>query len=220
MPPSYYDTDFIDFRHLLLDSYKTMGLSEEELATILMIEHLTKLGNHLITADLLALKMTMKTKEIDSVLASLMAKDLLAYEPIKGKMRTSLEPLRKKLYAQFQAKMEKDKANLVSKGREEVLSRLLPYFEKRLNRTLSPLESDAISNWLDDAYTEEDIRNALEDAIAKNRKSFKSIDKLLRVSRTKSDIDKEGYSGISEHWNQDIERTIEIAKTKWVDDEN
>ena len=116
--------------------------------------------------------------------------------------------------------MEKDRANLVSAEREEVLHRLFQYFEKRLNRTLSPLENDSISNWLDDAYNEEDIKNALEDALAKNKKSFKSIDKQLRIGRTKSDIDKEGYSGIGENWNQDIERTIEIAKTKWVDDEN
>ena len=220
MVPAYYDSDLIDFRHLLLDSYKTMGLSEGELATILMVDHLTKQGNKLITADLLALKMSMKTKEIDATLASLMSKDLLSYETIKGSMRTSLEPLKKKLYKQFQAKMEKDKANLVSSEREETLARLYPYFEKRLNRTLSPLENDEISSWLDDAYSEEEIRSALEDAIAKNRKSFKSIDKLLRVGRARSDIDKEGYSGISEHWSQDIERTIEIAKTKWVDDED
>ena len=220
MAPSYYDSDLIDFRLLLLDSYKTMGLSEEELATILMVDHLSKQGNNFITADLLALKMTMKSKKIDACLASLLSKDLISYETYKGSMRTSLEPLRKKLYKQFQAKMEKDRANLVSAEREEVLHRLFQYFEKRLNRTLSPLENDSISNWLDDAYSEEDIKNALEDALAKNKKSFKSIDKQLRIGRTKSDIDKEGYSGIGENWNQDIERTIEIAKTKWVDDEN
>ena len=220
MPPSYYDTDLIDFRHLLLDSYKVMGLSEDELATILMVDHLTKLGNDLITADVLALKMSMKSKKIDGVLSSLIDKGLLTYETTRGKMRTSLEPLRKKLYKQFQAKLEKDKVNLVSEEREKILTRLYSYFEKRLNRTLSPLENDMINNWLDDSYTEDDIRNALEDAIAKNKKSFKSIDKLLRMGRVKSDFDKEGYSGVSEHWNQDIERTIEIAKTKWIDDEN
>ena len=185
-----------------------------------MVDHLSKQGNNFITADLLALKMTMKSKKIDACLASLLSKDLISYETYKGSMRTSLEPLRKKLYKQFQAKMEKDRANLVSAEREEVLHRLFQYFEKRLNRTLSPLENDSISNWLDDAYNEEDIKNALEDALAKNKKSFKSIDKQLRIGRTKSDIDKEGYSGIGENWNQDIERTIEIAKTKWVDDEN
>jgi len=220
MSPAYYDTDLIDFRHLLLDAYKTMGLSEAELATILMVDHLTRLGNGLITADLLALKMSMKSREIDAVLASLVTKDLLAYETVNGSLRTSLEPLKKKLYKQFQAKMEKDKANLISSDRAETLSRLNAYYEKRLNRTLSPLEMDSLSNWLDDAYSEKDIRDALEEAIAKNKKSFKSIDKILRLGRSRSDIDKEGYSGINDTWNEDIERTIEIAKTKWVDNEN
>ena len=78
---------------------------------------------------------------------------------------------------------------------------------------------DVIGNWLDDAYEEEEIRNALEDAIAKRRKSFKSIDKILRAGRTRNDIDKEGYSSVNDQWSKDIEHTIEIAKTKWIDDE-
>ena len=219
MAPNYFDSDVIDFRHLLLSSYTKMGLNENELATIFMIDHLTKNGNGFITADLLALKMTLKTKELDSILAGLLKKDLIAYESTPTGMRTSLEPLRQKLYNQLQAGMEKDKVNLLSAEREGILSRLNTYFEKRLNRTLSPLEMDVIGNWLDDAYTEEDIRNALEDAIAKRRKRFKSIDKILRAGRARNDIDKEGYSEISDRWSKDIEHTIEIAKTKWIDDE-
>lgn len=219
MAPNYFDSDLIDFRHLLLSSYTKMGLSENELVTIFMIDHLTKNGNAFITADLLALKMNLKTKELDSILAALLKKDLISYESTPTGLRTSLEPLRAKLYNQFQAGMEKDKVNLLSAEREGILTRLNTYFEKRLNRTLSPLEMDVIGNWLDDAYEEEEIRNALEDAIAKRRKSFKSIDKILRAGRTRNDIDKEGYSSVNDRWSKDIEHTIEIAKTKWIDDE-
>ncbi|MBQ9457767.1 MAG: DnaD domain protein [Bacilli bacterium] len=219
MAPNYFDSDLIDFRHLLLSSYTKMGLSENELVTIFMIDHLTKNGNAFITADLLALKMNLKTKELDSILAALLKKDLISYESTPTGLRTSLEPLRAKLYNQLQAGMEKDKVNLLSAEREGILTRLNTYFEKRLNRTLSPLEMDVIGNWLDDAYEEEEIRNALEDAIAKRRKSFKSIDKILRAGRTRNDIDKEGYSSVNDRWSKDIEHTIEIAKTKWIDDE-
>ena len=219
MAPNYFDSDLIDFRHLLLSSYTKMGLSENELVTIFMIDHLTKNGNAFITGDLLALKMNLKTKELDSILATLLKKDLISYESTPTGLRTSLEPLRAKLYNQLQAGMEKDKVNLLSAEREGILTRLNTYFEKRLNRTLSPLEMDVIGNWLDDAYEEEEIRNALEDAIAKRRKSFKSIDKILRAGRTRNDIDKEGYSSVNDRWSKDIEHTIEIAKTKWIDDE-
>ena len=219
MAPNYFDSDLIDFRHLLLSSYTKMGLSENELVTIFMIDHLTKNGNAFITADLLALKMNLKTKELDSILAALLKKDLISYESTPTGLRTSLEPLRAKLYNQLQAGMEKDKVNLLSAEREGILTRLNTYFEKRLNRTLSPLEMDVIGTWLDDAYEEEEIRNALEDAIAKRRKSFKSIDKILRAGRTRNDIDKEGYSSVNDRWSKDIEHTIEIAKTKWIDDE-
>ena len=219
MPAKYFNAEAIDFRYLLLDAYKKMGLSENEVMVILMVDHLLKEGNDFITPDLLALKMNFHTKEIDTLQASLMKKEFLTYENSGGKMRTSLAPLKEKLYHQLQVKMEQDRANLHSAERSAILNRLYPYFEKRLNRTLSPLENDAIVSWLDEAYTEEDIRNALEDALAERKRSFKSIEKQLRISRSKSDIAAEGYTGINETWDKDIARTIEIARTKWIDDE-
>lgn len=219
MSPKYLNVDAIDFRYLLLDAYKKMDISEQEVMVILMIDHLLKDGNDFITPDLLALKMTLSTKEIDNVMASLMKKEFLTYETVDGKMVTSLNPIKTKLYKQLQAAMEKDRANLHSAERSAILNRLYPYFEKRLNRTLSPLENDAIIGWLDDAYSEEDIRNALEDALAQRKRSFKSIDKLLRVARSKADIAQEGYTGVNGKWDKDIAHTIEIARTKWIDDE-
>ena len=209
----------VDFSYILLDNYRSFGLKEEELAVLFMIDHLLRQGNSLITSDLLSLKMSLKTHEIDRILSELVRNEYLSYETGPGGMKTSLQPLKAKLYKAFERSLAKDRQNLLSEQRASALSRLYTYFEKRLNRVLSPLENDLIGNWLDAGYTEEDIHNALEDALLQKKRSLKSVDKILRSGRIRSDVAKEGYSGVTDQWDQDIERTIEIAKAKWIDDE-
>ncbi|MBO5528135.1 MAG: DnaD domain protein [Bacilli bacterium] len=209
----------VDFSYILLDNYRSFGLNEEELAVLFMIDHLLRQGNSLITSDLLSLKMSLKTHEIDHILSELVRNEYISYETGPGGMKTSLQPLKAKLYKAFERSLAKDRQNLLSEQRASALSRLYTYFEKRLNRVLSPLENDLIGNWLDAGYTEEDIHNALEDALLQKKRSLKSVDKILRSGRIRSDVAKEGYSGVTDQWDQDIERTIEIAKAKWIDDE-
>lgn len=211
--------DAVDFRYLLLENYKRLGINEKQVAVLLMTDHLLRGGNSLITGDLLSLKMNYKPSECDSILAELFKCGYLSYDDADGKMKTSLEPLKKKLFAQFQNDVAISKASLNSADRSETLSHLYAYFEKRLNRTLSPLENDMISTWLDDAYTESQIKDALENSLAKGKKTIKSVDRELRTGRKREDIEKEGYSGVSDYWDADIERTIELAKQKWKEDE-
>ena len=212
--------DAVDFRYILLDHYKKLGITENELAVLMMLDHLLRQGNRLITADMLSLKMNLKTREIDALLVSLLQKNFISYENGSHGMRTSIEPLKKVLYKQFQLTLAKDRQNLLSAERAWVLNRLYAYFEKRLNRTLSPLETDMINSWLDDAFEEDAIKSALEKAISDGRRSIKSVDKRLREARRREDIEKEGVSAVSENYSADIERTLEIAKVRWADGEN
>ena len=135
-------------------------------------------------------------------------------------MKTSLRPLEEKLYKQFELTLAKERASLNSAERNKSLSELFAYFEKRLARAITPIEKEAITNWLDDSYSVKDIKDALEDAIASGKKTAKSIDRILRSNRAREDISKEGYSGVNDQWNKDIEKTIEIAKTKWIVDDD
>ncbi len=211
--------DAVDFRYLLLENYKRLGINEKQVVVLLMVDHLLRGGNSLITGDLLSLKMNYKPNECDVCLAELLKCGYLSFDNSDGKMKTTLEPLKKKLFAQFQNDVATSKASLNSAERSEILSRLYAYYEKRLNRTLSPLESDTISTWLDDAYSENQIKDALENSIAKGKKTIKSVDRELRSGRKRDDIAKEGYSGVNDYWDADIERTIELAKQKWKEDE-
>jgi DNA replication protein len=208
----------VDFRYVLLDSYKKMGINEDELAVILSIDHLLEQGNSLVTADNLAMKMTFKTDKIDQLMVSLVNKGFLVYDTSSGKMKTSLEPLKDKVYAVFQKNLERDQANLMSEERTERLSKLIAFYEDKLARSLSPLESQTMGEWLDSGYKDEEIQDALLDSLRQNKKNLRAVDKCLRAKRAASDVAKEGTTGVNQSWDKDIEKTLEIAKKMWGDD--
>ncbi|MBO4682326.1 MAG: hypothetical protein J5618_00505, partial [Bacilli bacterium] len=95
-------SEAIDFRYLLIENYKKLKLTENELVTIFVIDHLISQGNTLITADLLALKMSLSSSDIDKILASLFKKKIIDYVTVKNNTVTTLDPLKEKLYSEFQ----------------------------------------------------------------------------------------------------------------------
>lgn len=209
----------LDFRYLLFEHYKKIGLNENEVMIILVIDHLLEQKNKFITADLLSLKMSLSTSEIDKILVKLINRNYLEYITSKQSIKTSLEPLRKKLYNEFQKTLAKEQEANNSKIRNATLKNIYAIFEKELSRTLSPLEFSMISEWLNYGYSEEMIINALKEALSKKRKSFRSIDKILLSWQARDDLEKEGFTAVSDQWKDNIEETIKIAQTKWIDDD-
>ena len=63
------------------------------------------------------------------------------------------------------------------------------------------------------------IVNALKDALSKGKKSLNSVDKILLSYQVRDDVTKEGISPINKDWNKNLEETIRIAKTPWLDDD-
>lgn len=211
-------SEAIDFRYLLLENYKQLKLSETEVTTLFLIDHLINLGNPMITADLLALRMTMKTNEIDKILASLLSKGMIDFIMVGKSLNTTLEPLKKKLYKQFQINLASEQSLTASKKTEESLNNIFSKFQEYLGRTLSPLEVSKIREWLAIGYSEDNILSALKEAISKKKKALKSVDKILLAMTSRDDVEKEGHSFMNEKWTKNIEETIEIARTPWLED--
>ena len=72
-------------------------------------------------------------------------------------------------------------------------------FETEFGRTLSPTESEIISNWIESDIPEELIKEALKEAIYNDARSLKYIDRILfnwknKGIKTKEDILKEKRS--------------------------
>lgn len=211
-------SEAIDFRYLLIENYKQLKITETELATIFVIDHLINLGNPMITADLLALRMTMKTHEIDKILASLLAKGIIDFVMVKNSLNTTLDPLKKKLYKQFQINLATEQTLSSSKKTEESLNNIFAKFQEYLGRTLSPLEVSKIREWLAMGYSEDNVISALKEAIKQKKKALKSVDKILLKMTSRDDVEKEGHSFVNELWTKNIEETIEIARTPWLED--
>ena len=51
----------VDFRYLILEYYKKLGLTETELCVLLMINHLLNQQNDWITPDMISVKTNLKT---------------------------------------------------------------------------------------------------------------------------------------------------------------
>ena len=213
-------SEAIDFRFLLLENYKKLKLSEQELATILMIDHLIGQGNPLVTQDLLSLKMSMDVKSIDNVLALLLTKGYIAFITEGGKTVTTLDPLKKILFREFQFSMTKEDDNRSKKEINEQLENIYETFDKLLGRPLSPVEISKIREWVERGFSDETIINALKEALSKGKKSLRSVDKILLSWEQRADIEKDGITTRSEEWDRNLEETIRIAKTSWLDEDD
>ena len=211
-------SEAVDFRFLLLENYKKLKISENELAIIFMIDHLVSQGNPFITADLLSLKMSLDAKEIDNLIADLLTRGFMEYASINGKTVTSLNPLKEKLFSNFAMSVSKETEN--KKNREEVLSNIYQAFESSLNRSLQPMEISTIREWVALGYSDAVIINALKEALSQGKKTLKSVDKILLSWAKREDIETEGKTPIDDEWSKNLEETIRIAKTPWLDDDD
>jgi len=213
-------SEALDFRFLLLENYKKLKLNEQELAVILMIDHLISQGNPLVTQDLLSLKMSLDIKSIDNVLAALLTKGYIAFVTEGGKTITTLDPLKKILFREFQFSMTREANDKGEKQASEQLENIYQAFDKLLGRQLSPVEISKIREWVEHGFSDEVIINALKEALSKGKKSLRSVDKILLAWEQRDDIERDGLTTRSEEWDMNLEETIRIAKTPWLDDDD
>lgn len=210
----------LDFKYLLLDNYKKYKISENTLATIFVIDHLLDQGNSFITADLLSFKMNLKVEEIDLILADLITKGYLEFNVQGANTICSLNPLKQKLYKDFESTVSREDAsennfeivNNVSKASKEI--------EKLFKRALSPLEISKVKDWVMLGYRVETIIDACKECLSKNKKTISSMDKVLTTWQSRNDIETDGISTITPDWNKSLEETIKIAKTPWLDQDD
>lgn len=209
--------DAIDYRYLLLEYYKKLRITETELSVILMIGHLLQQKNTLITPDLLSMKMNLDAKELDKIFVTLIERGFLSFDTGK-KIKVSLKPLNKKLYECFQKEVVAEQENKNNKAKLTCIEAVCNAFETEFKENLSPLEKSLINEWIDHGYSADQIIDAMHECLSKGKKTFKSIDKLLLQWQARDDIEKAGVSGVSNKWDKNIEETLKIAKTKWIDD--
>jgi DNA replication protein len=205
----------IDLRYLLLEHYKQLGFQEKHVMVILMMDQLNKQDNRLMTAELLSLKMAMPIEDIDKVMVDLLQRQLIEFVTIDGKTQTSLKPIKQLLYKRFQQQV-------IHQTQEVHLNdqaSLFQLIEKAFGRTLSPLEISRIQDWLNFGYTAEQIEHVLKDAVSKQKKSIRYMDKALQKEATKENFAQEGR-GVFDKDHRRIQDTLADISQKLDDDGN
>ena len=210
-------SEAIDFRYLLLENYKKLKMSENELATILVMDQLISQGNKFVTVDLLSLKMSLDVKEIDDIFAKLLTKGYIVLKTVGKKTITSLDPLKERLYHDFQISLSNETEEAKKNDEENTVSNIYEKYEELLKRPLSPVETSKIREWVSYGYSDKMIVDALKEALGQGKKSLRSVDNILLTWSTREDREVEGHSSITSDWDKDLEETIRIAKTPWID---
>ena len=213
-------SEAIDFRFLLLENYKKMKITENELAVIFMIDHLVSQGNPFVNTDMLSLKMTLEIQEIDKVMAGLLTRGFIEYISQGKKTIITLDPLKQKLFREFQMTSSFEEATRNDKKVNDMINNVYGQFENLLSRPLSQVEFSRIREWISYGYSDEMIINALKEALNKGKRSLRSVDKILLSWSERDDLEQEGHSPISETNRRDLEETIRIAKTPWLTDDD
>ena len=213
-------SEAIDFRFLLLENYKKLKISENQVVIILMIDHLLSQGNPFITADLLSLKMSLDIKEIDRLIADLLTRGLMEYTTINGKTVTTLNPLKEKLYSEFKISVSRENEVNSNEKINAELNNIFETFQKELSRALSPLEISRIREWVALGYNDNIIIDALKEALSQGKKSLRSVDKILLSWAKREELENEGKTAIQDDWTKNLDETIRIAKTPWLDEDD
>ena len=172
----------IDYRYLLVDTYKSLGLNENDLALLLVVDNILKETPQLVTGELLALKMNLDVKELDSILVSLVNRGFLEYSNLENSntLVTSIAPTYKKLSENFIRDLITYSAIEDNDNRKKSISNIYGTFEKELGRSLSPVELEKVREWISQGIEESIIIDSLHECIAKNiRVTIRSIDKII-----------------------------------------
>lgn len=203
----------IDLRYVLLEHYKVLGFSEQQVLVLMMMEHLSKQNNRLITAELLSLKMALPLDQIDQIMVGLLQRQLIEFVTENGQTFTSLKPLKQLLYHRFQQALLKQTQPSLQPQDQSIFQ----IVEKAFARTLSPLEISRIQDWLNEGYAPTVIEEALSEAVKKQKKSIRFMDKHLQKLTAKENFAQEGKVMIGDS-PQDLPKTMRHLANQ-LDDE-
>ena len=169
----------INFSYLLIDLYKKVPLTEEELVVILVLDHLISQGNKLISSSTLALNMSYEEKKIDDILAKLYERKVIDIVIEPTGLTISIDPLKKILYKKFEESIFSSEELKENEEAEKLRSEVYESLEELFKRSLTPVEINRVSDRLADKENFEYIKEALKEAKAKNYISINQIDKAI-----------------------------------------
>lgn len=167
-----YKGNYIRFDKLLLDNYLQLRLTEEELVILLHLYKMEINGDVFLSLSELAQKMTKEIDELADTVDLLVTKGFISLE-IKD-----INGISEECFSVFNA-IEKI---IFSHGETPVKNTkaLIQIMETEMKRPLSSKEVQIIETW---EYSQEDLKQAILDALKQKKMGVEYIDKILENNK-------------------------------------
>ena len=195
-------------RKELLFNYKSLNITDSEFIVLI---YLINQSSDIYNPKQISNDLKLSLNDVLELINSLVEKGIIKIELKKiNNIRTEvidLESLYEKVAFSLEPKEEVKDSNIYST------------FETEFGRTLSPMEYEIISGWLDNGYTEELITLALKEATYNGVSNLRYIDKIIyewgkKGIKTKEDVEKN-----KKQFKNNSEKK-EIFDYNWLDEEN
>ncbi len=195
---------------ILFMNYKDLNITNEEL---ILIIYIVNEKNLIFNAKKIGNDLKLSMGEVLTLINSLSSKDLISLEitTIDGVREEYIDvnKLYKKL-AYFVINEEVDT--------KQVDNNIFDTFESEFGRTLSPIEYELITGWLDNGFSEELVICALKEAVYNGVSNLRYIDKILFEWKKKGIKNKEDVENDRKKFNRKKSEKIEVFEYDWLND--
>lgn len=197
-----------DFKipYALFINYKKLNLQEKELILLIYFINEEKVFN----PKKVAQDLSFSLQEVLEIFDQLTSKGLVELKFKSGPIKEeyiSLDELYKKL-AYFITSNE-------TTNKEAKKSNIYDLFEQEFSRTLSPIEYELITGWLEAGFNEELISLALKEAVYNGATNLRYVDKVLYEWKKKGIDSKEAYEQDKERFQNS--KNIKKPKKELLD---
>ncbi|MBP3461777.1 MAG: DnaD domain protein [Bacilli bacterium] len=199
----------ISIPKILLLKYKELKLKEKDLVVLIYIINEKK---ETFNPEKIGRDLNLKIPEVLEIIENLNNADLISI--VTRKSNNVIEEIidMSSLYKKLaylvinEEKKEKEKSNIYDN------------FEKEFGRTLSPIEYELISGWLDN-YNEEIIKCALKEAVWNGVSNLRYIDKILYEWKKKGINSKDDVEKDRKQFKKNNTKKTEMFDYDWLNDD-
>lgn len=211
-------------RRELLDHYNQLGINEAELVILIKLLHASESSNKQPSIESLQQGTTFGSREVTTIIQSLIQHDLLELKVEKDEEGKFTEYMNlNQFYVKLSEIMEQVNIKVEEENTEVEFKVLFQQIEQAFGRPLSPFEIETLNQWLDiDKHELSVIQAALDEATSQNKLSFKYIDRILLNWKKNNVKTIEDSKKISRQFNQPkMKHTIKkVPKFDWLNGEN
>lgn len=211
-------------RKELLDHYNELGLNETELVILIKLLHASETSNKQPSIESLQQGSALDSREITSIIQTLIQHDLLELNVNKDEEGKFTEYMNLyQFYDRLSEIMQQMNVKQDEHESELEFNTLFQKIEQAFGRPLSPYEIETLNQWLDiDKHDLSVIQAALNEAESQNKMSFKYIDRILLNWKKNNVKTIEDSKKISRQFNQPkMKHTVsKVPKFDWLNGEN